>query len=50
MREVFSATTEIVGVKLTMFWPVPGRQYYRTYNGGNAAWNSDGWKKVEPQS
>lgn len=49
MREVFSPTSVITCVKLTMFWPVPGRQYYRTYNGNNGAWNDGGWKKVEPQ-
>ena len=49
VREVFSPTSVIVCVKLTMFWPVPGRQYYRTYNSNNGAWNDGGWKKVEPQ-
>ena len=49
VREVFSPTSVITCVKLTMFWPVPGRQYYRTYNGSNGAWNDGGWKKVEPQ-
>ena len=49
LREVFSPTSAFVMVKLTMIWPTPGKQYYRSYNSGTGEWSGSGWYEIEPQ-
>lgn len=47
VREVYRLGTTLIMVKITEISPRPGRQYYRTYNGGT--WNESGWQVILPE-
>ena len=47
IREVYRISQNLAMIKITEIHPVPGTQYFRTYN--NGAWNSPGWKVITPE-
>ena len=47
VREVYRISQNLAMIKITEIHPVPGTQYFRTYN--NGAWNSPGWKVITPE-
>lgn len=47
VREVYRISQNLIMIKITEIHPVPGTQYFRTYN--NGTWNSPGWKIITPE-
>lgn len=47
VREVYRISQNLIMIKITEIHPVPGTQYFRTYNNGN--WNTPGWKVITPE-
>lgn len=47
IREVYRISQNLAMIKITEIHPVPGTQYFRTYN--NGTWNSPGWKVTTPE-
>ena len=47
VREVYRISQNLAMIKITEIHPVPGTQYFRTYNNGE--WNSPGWKVITPE-
>lgn len=47
VREVYRISQNLAMIKITEIHPVPGTQYFRTYN--NGSWNTPGWKIITPE-
>ena len=47
VREVYRISQNLIMIQITEIHPVPGTQYFRTYN--NGTWNSPGWKIITPE-
>lgn len=47
VREVYRISQNLTMIKITEIHPVPGTQYFRTYN--NGSWNTPGWKIITPE-
>lgn len=47
VREVYRISQNLIMIKITEIHPVPGTQYFRTYN--NGSWNTPGWKIITPE-
>lgn len=47
VREVYRISQNLIMIKITEIHPVPGTQYFRTYN--NGTWNEPGWQVISPE-